>query len=162
MATTHRGARLLGALVLMVALSVVIFWVIGFLPWVLAGFTLRVPEAHGSGEGLAGVRLAVPLVVGRLPELVASALLGGVLAGSVPIAFPRVPRLLGLVVTGATVLASATVVLVASRHSLELHASAQFAGTPRVIEGLVLAAVCATSLGLVLGLLATVRHGLVA
>lgn len=162
MAATHRGVRLYGALVLMVALSAVVFWVIGFLPWVLAGFALPPSLARGTAEGLAGVRLAVPLVVALLPQLVASALIGGVLSGMVPIAFPRVPRLLGVVLTGCVVLLETTVLLVISRRALEQHASVQIGGDQRVIEGLVLAMVCASALGLAVGLAATVRHGLVA
>ncbi len=162
MAGTHRGVRLYGALVLMVVLSAVLFWILGFLPWVLGGFSLPPARAHGPAEGLAGVRLAVPLVVTRLPELVASALVGGVLSGMVPIAFPRVSRLLGVVVTGSIVLAATSATLVASRRALELHASAQFAADHQVVEGLVLAAICAALPSLAVGLAATVRHGIVA
>ena len=162
MAVRHRGVRLYGAVVLMVVLSAVVFWIVGFLPWVLAGFALPAAQAHGPAAGLAGVRLAVPLVVTRLPELVASALVAGVLAGLVPIAFPRLSRLLGVVVTGSIVLGTLSAVLVVSRRALEQHASAQFAADQRVVQGLVLAAVCAAALGLVVGLAATVRHGLVA
>ena len=162
MATSRWGVRVYGALALMVPLCVVVFWILGFLPWVLGGFTLPVGEARGAGAGLAGVRLAVPLVAGRLPELVASALLGGVLAGMVPIAFPRVPRLLAVVLAGSVVLGATSAVLVSSRASLEQHASVQFAADQRVVEGLVLAVVCAATLGLAVGLVATVRHGLVA
>lgn len=162
MSVRHRGVRLYGAVVLMVVLSAVVFWIVGFLPWVLAGFALPAAQAHGPAAGLAGVRLAVPLVVTRLPELVASALVAGVLAGLVPIAFPRLSRLLGVVVTGSIVLGILSAVLVVSRRALEQHASAQFAADQRVVQGLVLAAVCAAALGLVVGLAATVRHGLVA
>ena len=162
MAVRHRGLRLYGAVVLMVVLSAVLFWVVGFLPWVLAGFSLTVAQAHGPAAGTAGVRLAVPLVVTRLPELVASALVAGVLAGLVPIAFPRLSRLLGVVVTGSIVLATTSVVLVVSRRALEQRASAQFAADERVVQGLVLTVVCAAVLGLAVGLAATIRHGLVA
>ncbi|HET8602385.1 MAG TPA: hypothetical protein VFM09_00505 [Marmoricola sp.] len=162
MATSGSGVRLYGALALMVPLCVVVFWILGFLPWVLGGFTLPVAQAHGAGAGLAGVRLAVPLVATRLPELVASTLVGAVLAGMVPIAFPRVPRLLAVVVAGSVVLATTTAVLVSSRASLEHWASVQFAADHRVVEGLVLAMVCASALGLAVGLTATVRHGVVA
>lgn len=162
MAVRHRGVRLYGAIAMMVVLSAVLFWVVGFLPWVLGGFSLPVTDAHGPAAGLAGVRLAVPLVVTRLPELVASALVAGVLAGLVPIAFPRLSRLLGVVVTGSIVLGCTSAVLVVSRHALEQHASTQFAADGRVVQGLVLATVCASVLGLAVALAATVRHGLVA
>lgn len=158
----HRGLRLYGALLLMVLLSGVLFWVVGYLPWVLGGFALDAREAHGSADGLAGVRLAVPLLAVRLPELVACSLLGGVLAGIVPIAFTRVSRLLAVVVTACVVLAETAALLVASRSSLQRNASAQFAADPHVVQGLVLAAVGAVVLGLAVGLAATVRHGVVA
>jgi len=162
MATRHRGARLYGALALMVVLAAVVFWVVGFLPWVLAGFALPGGDATGPAAGLAGVRLAVPLVVTRLPELAAESLAAGVLAGLVPIAFPRLSRLLGVVVTGSVVLATASAVLVVSRRALELHAPAEFASDTRVVQGLVLTVVTGALLGLAVGLAATVRHGLVA
>jgi len=162
MADRHRGPRLWGAVALMALLSVVLFWVVGFLPWVLGGFVLPAVQATGPAAGLAGVRLAVPLVAVRLPELVASALVGGVLAGIVPIAFPRLSRLLGVVVTGSIVLATTSTVLAASRRSLEQHASSEFAADGRVVQGLMLVVVCAAMLGLAVGLAATVRHGLVA
>ena len=162
MAVRHRGVRLYGAVVLMVLLSAVLFWIVGFLPWVLAGFALPAAQAHGPAAGMAGVRLAVPLVVTRLPELVTSSLVAGVLAGLVPIAFPRLSRLLGVVVTGSIGLGTTSAVLVVSRRALEQHASAQFAADQRVVQGLVLAVVGAAVLGLAVGLAATVRHGLVA
>lgn len=158
----HRGLRLYGALLLMVLLSGVVFWVVGYLPWVLGGFALDAREAHGSADGLAGVRLAVPLLAVRLPELIACSLLGGVLAGIVPIAFPRVSRLFAVLLTACVVLAETTALLVASRGSLQRNASAQFAADPRVVQGLVLATVGAVVLGLAVGLAATVRHGVVA
>lgn len=162
MAARHRGVRLYGALVLMAVLSAVVYWIVGFLPWVLGGFALPAAQARGAGVGLAGVRIAVPMVVPLLPQLAASALLGGVLAGMVPIAFPRVPRALAVVLTGCVVLAETTVLLVAGRATLEGQAAVQPGGDPRVIQGLVLAAVCASMLGLAVGLAATGWHGLVA
>lgn len=168
-ATGPRRQRLSGrAAVLGLALAMVVAsaaWLLGHLPWVLAGFSWSTTEAApvgSSSEGLAGVRLTIPLVAGFLPSLVAFTTIGAVAATLVPLVLTtrasghRVPA---VVVSLVALVLTTSVVTVTARSSIETHAADAFAGDPRVLRGLVLVVAGSTALGAVLGALASLQIG---
>lgn len=157
--------RRLGLAVLLAVLAGVTWWLVGFLPWVTAGFTW--PTNAGApigvaGAGLEGVRLPLPLIAPFLPTLVACALIGGVVSGLTPIGFTHLPRWFGVVVVwlavGGTTLATTYVSMTVVRDQ----AGADFASDKRVLAGLALAALVATLVGLLAGTISVLRHGFTA
>jgi hypothetical protein len=61
-------------------LAAVVWWLIGFLPWIVSG--LEAPVVSGAVDGDAGVvRIAVPLLTVTLGTLLVGTLIGGVGAG---------------------------------------------------------------------------------
>jgi hypothetical protein len=157
--------RRLGLAVMLAVLAGVAWWLIGFLPWVTAGFTW--PSNAGAplgsaGVGLEGVRLPLPLIAPFLPVLVACALIGGVVAGLTPVGFTHLPRWLGVVVVwiavGGTLLATTYVSLTVVR----AQTGADFASDKRVLAGLALAGLIATLVGLLSGTISVLRHGFTA
>lgn len=161
--------RLTGrAVVLGLGLAMVVAsaaWLLGHLPWVLAGFSWSTTEAApvgSSSEGLAGVRLTIPLVAAFLPSLVAFTAIGAVAATLVPLVLTtrasghRVPA---VVVSLVVLVLTTSLVTLMARSSIEEHAADAFAGDPRVLRGLVLVVVVTTALGAVLGALASVQIG---
>lgn len=161
--------RLTGrAVVLGLALAMVVAsaaWLLGHLPWVLAGFSWSTTEAApvgSSSEGLAGVRLTIPLVAAFLPSLIAFATIGAVAATLVPLVLTtrasghRVPA---VVVSLFALVLTMSVVTLMARSSIETHAADAFAGDPRVLRGLVLVVAGTTALGALLGALASLQIG---
>lgn len=166
---TSSQQRLTGrAVVLGLALGVVVAassWLLGHLPWVLAGFSWSTTDAApvgSSSEGLAGVRLTIPLVAAFLPSLVAFTVIGAVAATLVPLVLTtraaghRVPA---VVVSLVALVLTMSVVTLMARSSIEAHAADAFAGDPRVLRGLVLVVAGTTVLGAVLGALASLQIG---
>ncbi|MCW2781103.1 MAG: hypothetical protein JWR35_1552 [Marmoricola sp.] len=157
-------ATFLGSLVLLMIMAAVLWWLIGFLPWALGGFswsTAAATAAGSSSDGLAGVRLPLPLVAAYLPSLLCCSVIGGVLAGVLPLAFPRVSK--PAVLTAVMVVVSVTVVitLLTTRAVIHSHAGTNFAADDRVVGGLVGVVVAATAVGLVAGFAAYLHRGLV-
>lgn len=157
--------RRLSLAVMLAVLAGVAWWLIGFLPWVTAGFTWPSNEGESlgiAGAGLLGVRLPLPLVAPFLPVLVSCALIGGVVAGLTPIAFTQLPRWLGVVVVwlavGGTLLATTYVTLQVVR----AQSGADFASDKRVLAGLALSCLIATLVGLLSGTISVLRHGFTA
>lgn len=140
-------------------------WLLGHLPWVLSGFSWPTTEAAPVGsstEGLAGVRLAIPLVAQFLPSLIAFTTIGAVAATLLPLVLTTRAsghRLPAVVVSGVSLLLTVAVVTLLARRSIEAHAADAFAGDPRVLRGLVLVVVAATLAGALLGTLASVQVG---
>lgn len=141
-------------------------WLLGHLPWVLSGFSW--PTAQGaavgsSTEGLAGVRLAIPLVAQFLPSLIAFTAIGSVAATLLPLLLTTREsghRLPAAAVSVVSVLLTAAAVTWLARRSLETHAADAFAGDPRVLRGLVLVVAVTTLVGAALGMLASLQVGL--
>lgn len=157
------GHRFLLAIGLAV-LTAVTSWLFGHLPWVVSGFSWPTTEAApvgSSSEGLAGVRLTIPLVAAFLPSLVAFTTIGAVAATLLPLVLTtrRGQRLPALAVAVASLVVTTVVVTVAARNTIEAHASDAFAGDSRVLQGLVLVVAGATLAGGVLGALASVQIG---
>ena len=140
-------------------------WLLGHLPWVASGFSWPTTEAAPVGsstEGLAGVRLAIPLVAQFLPSLIAFTTIGAVAATLLPLVLTTREsghRLPAVAVCVVSLLLTVTVVTLLARRSIETHAAGAFAGDPRVLRGLVLVVVGATLVGAALGTLASVQVG---
>ena len=141
-------------------------WLLGHLPWVVSGFswpTARSAPVGSSTEGLAGVRLAIPLVAQFLPSLVAFASIGAVAATLLPLVLTTHAsgrRRPAVAVSVVSLLVTVAAVTWWARRSIEAHAPGAFAGDPRVLRGLVLVVVGATLAGAVLGTLASLQVGL--
>ena len=156
--------RVLGGLGLAV-LACVTSWLLGHLPWVVSGFSWPTAEAvpvGSSTEGLAGVRLAIPLVPAFLPSLIAFTAIGSVAAALLPLVLTtrsrhRVPAI--AVVLAATAVTTVVVTL-AARSTIVENAPDSFAADPRVLRGLVAVVFAATALGALLGTLGSVQIGL--
>jgi hypothetical protein len=145
-------------------LTAVTAWLFGHLPWVVSGFSWPTTEAAPVGsstEGLAGVRLTIPLVATFLPSLIAFTAIGSVAAALLPLVFTtkagmRMPAL----AVALTALALTTVAITFSaRDSIDSRASDAFAGDPRVLKGLVLVVLGTAAIGALLGALASVQVG---
>ncbi|WP_457109057.1 hypothetical protein [Marmoricola sp. URHA0025 HA25] len=157
------GHRFLLAMGLAV-LTAVTCWLFGHLPWVVSGFRWSTTEAApigSSSEGLAGVRLTIPLVAAFLPSLVAFTTLGAVAATLLPLVLTTRAgqRLPALAVASASLVVTTIVVAAAARNTIDAHASDAFAGDSRVLQGLVLVVAGATLAGGALGALASVQIG---
>lgn len=149
----------------LVALTAVTSWLFGNLPWVVSGFswpTAETAPVGSSSEGLAGVRLTIPLVAAFLSSLLAFTLIGSVAATLLPLVLTtrssghRRPAI-GLVLT--TLAVTTVVVTLAARGTIEHHAADAFAGDPRVLTGLVAVVGAATVVGAVFGTLASLEVG---
>jgi hypothetical protein len=140
-------------------------WLLGHLPWVVWGVSWPTAEAAPVGsstEGLAGVRLAIPLVAQFLPSLIAFTTVGAVAATLLPLVLTTREsghRLPALAVCVASLLLTVTVVTLLARRSIETHAADAFAGDPRVLRGLVLVVAGTTLVGAAFGSLASVQVG---
>ena len=159
-ATGHRFLLATGLAVL----TAVTCWLFGHLPWVVSGFswsTTRTAPVGSSSEGLAGVRLTIPLVAAFLPSLVAFTTIGAVSATLLPLVLTTRAgdRLPALAVATASLLVTTVVVTVSARSTIRAHASDAFAGDTRVLQGLVLVVAGATLAGGVLGALSSVQIG---
>lgn len=158
------GRRLFlgAALAILVAVTT---WLFGHLPWVVSGFSWPTTEAApvgSSSEGLAGVRLTIPLVAAFLPSLIAFSTIGAVAAALLPMVFTirsgqRVPAL-GVAV--ASVLVTTVVITLMARRTITDTASDAFAGDSRVLLGLVLVVGATTLVGAATGAAACLQVGL--
>jgi hypothetical protein len=160
---THPGRQLLLGLGLTV-LTVVTAWLFGHLPWVLSGFSWPTTEAApvgSSSEGLAGVRLTIPLVAAFLPYLIAFTAVGSIAATLLPLVFTTRSgkRLAAVGVVLVSLTLTTVVVTLVARNSIEKHASDAFAGDPRVLQGLVVVVFVTAAVGALLGTLASVQIG---
>jgi hypothetical protein len=160
-APTHRRI-LLG--VGLAVLSAVTCWLFGHLPWVLSGFSWPTTEAApvgSSSEGLAGVRLTIPLVAAFLPTLIAFTTIGVVAASLLPLVLTTRAgsRLPAVGVALVSLLLTTVVVTLLARRTIKQHASGAFAGDSRVLLGLVLVVLGTTVVAAVLGTLASLQVG---
>lgn len=143
--------RLAGAVTALGA--AVLWWAVGFLPWLAAG--LRFPSDRVIAERLPH-RTALPLAAVALPELVTYALLGGLLAGLLPLLVfrgrsrPPAPAYIAVLVGVAFAL---VVALVQARRTVSVDAQFLFLSDPRLLAGLTVVVVLATLAGTGLGLL---------
>ena len=146
----------------LVVLAVLCTWILGNLPWVLDGFRLPSDRAvpGSAADGLAEVRLAIPLVTARITALVAFTTLGAVVATLLPLAFTDLPRGLAVVSAGLTVAATGLTVTFASRSGISSHAADAFAGDQRVLDGLVAGVLLVALAAAVLGSLGAAQIGL--
>ena len=145
-------------------LTAVTTWLFGHLPWVVSGFSWPSTEAAvvgSSSEGLAGVRLTIPLVAEFLPSLVAFTALGAVGAALLPLVFTTRAgqRLPAVAVALSSLAVTMIVVTLLARRTIQDRASDAFAGDSAVLAGLVLV-VFGTAVGAALvGTLASVQIG---
>ena len=158
------GRRILLGIGLAVLVAVT-WWLFGQLPWVLSGFswtTTRAVPVGSSTEGLAGVRLTLPLVAAFLPSLVAFTTVGAVAASLLPLVLTTRAGQRGPAVAVAvvSVLVTTVVVTLLARRTIEHNASDAFAGDSRVLLGLVLVVFAVTFVGAFLGTLASLQIGL--
>ncbi len=151
-------------LVLVAALSVLSWWIIGYLPWLVSGLRFTADSGHlgSAGEGTAGVVMPLPMVAGALPELVAGAVVGGVVAGLLPIAVTHVPRPLAILVVWLVVLVSGALAVAISARQVRAAAHGYFASDTRVLAGLGAAFAAALVVGLIAGSLSVHWHPLAA
>ncbi|HEX2895792.1 MAG TPA: hypothetical protein VHO29_17445 [Marmoricola sp.] len=164
----HSGSRRVPLPLLalgLAALTAVTSWLFGNLPWVVSGFSWPTTEAApigSSSEGLAGVRLTIPLVAAFLPSLIAFTAIGAVAATLLPLLLTtrssghRRPAI-GLVLL--TLAVTTTVVTLVARGTIEHHAADAFAGDPRVLTGLVAVVGATTLVGAAFGTLASLEAG---
>jgi len=149
----------------LVVLTVVTTWLFGDLPWVVSGFswpTTRAAPVGSSTEGLAGVRLTIPLVAAFLSSLVAFTAVGSVAAALLPLVLTTRSsghRLAAVGLTLATLVATTMAVTLHARRTIEEHAADAFAGDPRVLRGLVLVVFGTAAVGALLGTLASLQVG---
>jgi hypothetical protein len=106
--------------------------------------------------------MPLPLVAHALPELVACGIVGGVVAGLLPIAVTHVPRPLVILVVWAATLVSAAVALAISAKRVRDTAPGLFASDSRVVAGLGAAFLAALVLGLIAGSLSVHWHAVTA
>lgn len=131
----------------LIPIAAVVWWVVGFLPWILDGL-------GGSILGRIGVsRTAVPLFAGNVSALAIGGGLGGVAAGLV-VLLGRDGRARSALAVAAGVAIALVVTVVQSRGVLSGTADGRFDSDPRVLNGLTAGLVAMTVLGLMLGLLA--------
>lgn len=145
-------------------LTAVTAWLFGHLPWVMSGFSWTTAESApvgSSSEGLAGVRVTIPLVAAFLPSLVAFTAIGAVAAALLPLVLTtKVGQRRAAIVVALGALGVTTVVVtVLARSTIRQHASDAFAGDSRVLLGLVLVVIATTAVGALLGTLASVQIG---
>lgn len=151
--------------VTLVAVLAVLAWaVIGFLPWLASGLqvSLLAGAMGGSAEGTTGLVMPLPLVAGALPELVACGIIGGTIAGLVPIAVTHVSRVVIVLEVWFVVLGTVLVAWLVCVRRLRDAAPGLFASDWRVLCGLGGALVAAVSLGLLLSTIAVRWHGFTA
>ncbi|WP_310961433.1 hypothetical protein [Nocardioides terrisoli] len=147
------------------ALAVLAWWPLGFLPWFSAGLdwptTIAAPVGSSS-EGLAGLRMPLPLIAVYLPALVCCAVVGGTIAGLLPILVLQIhlPRPAAILEVWLVVAVTVVVTLALSTELIRQHAPTSFAADTRVLVGLTAAVVAGTLLGLVVGSLSVHWHGL--
>jgi hypothetical protein len=146
-------------------LAAVTTWLFGHLPWVLSGFSWPTTEAvpvGSSTEGLAGVRLTVPLVAAFLPSLIAFTAIGSVAAALLPLVLTTRSgrRRLAIAVVLASLAVTTVVVTLLARSTILREASDAFAGDTRVLRGLVLVVLVTATVAGLLGTLASVQVGL--
>ena len=157
----RRSALALG----LALVTAVTWWLFGNLPWVLSGFSWPTTEAAPVGsstEGLAGVRLTIPLVAQFLTSLIAFTTIGAVGAALLPLVLTTRRsghRRPAIVVALVSLAVTTLVVTLLARDTIEHHASDAFAGDPRVLRGLVLVVVAATVVGAIFGTLASLQVG---
>lgn len=145
-------------------LTAVTAWLFGSLPWVVSGFSWSSNESASVGssaEGLAGVRLTIPLVSGFLSSLIAFTVIGAVAASLLPLVLTtrtgqRRPAV-ALVLAALAVTTIAVTLL--ARSTIEDHAAGAFAGDSRVLLGLVLVVLSTTAAAALLGTLASLQIG---
>jgi hypothetical protein len=101
-------------------LAAVVWWLVGFLPWILDSLVWPAPFADAP----SGPLRAIPLVAGSLGVLVLGALTGGIAAGLLCLCAPRAGRGKAAVFTFAGLALGVVVVLV------------QAAGTLRDVGGI--------------------------
>lgn len=133
--------------------AAVLWWAVGFLPWLAAG--LRFPSDRVIAERLPS-RAALPLAAVALPELTTYALLGGLLAGLLPLLVFRGrsrPPVRAYVAVLAGVAFALVVALVQARRTVSVDAQLFFLSDPRLLAGLTVVVVLATLVGTGLGLL---------
>jgi hypothetical protein len=127
----------------LVPLAAAVWWVGGYLPWLVAGLSAR----GGSGDA---PRLALPLTTGTLALLVIGALVGGVLAGLLQLVARSGPRWGIAAALGGVILAMA-ITAIQTTSALRAHASRGFDADGRVLAGLGLALALSALAGWALG-----------
>jgi hypothetical protein len=157
-----RHRELLG--VGLAVLTAVTTWLFGHLPWVVSGFSWPTTEAAPIGsstEGLAGVRLTIPLVAAFLPSLIAFTAIGSVTAALLPLVFTTKAgqRLPAVAVALAGLGLTTVLVTLLARRTIQDRASDAFAGDPAVLTGLVLVVFGTAAAAAFLGTLASIQVG---
>ena len=128
--------------VALVPITGLVWWVIGFLPWILSGLT------YGPG----GTRSALPLVGADLSPVVIGGGLGGLAAGAV-VLLDRGPWVRRLVAVVGGVATAAIITLLQSLAVLRNPVPGNFSTADRVLAGLSLTLVVMTLVGVAWGLL---------
>jgi hypothetical protein len=125
----------------LIPIAGLVWWVVGFLPWILTGLGHDVRSLIGTPVA------AVPLFTGHVSELVVGAGVGGLCAGLVPL-LGRGSRAARIAAVATGVAVTVAIVVLQSRSALT--------GTDgRVLDGLSVLVVGITVVALAIGLLAT-------
>lgn len=137
------GGRQVVVLTAVIAIgTVAVFWILGFLPWVLDGFHPRDDELW----------LPVPLLADQLGALVAFTTVGALGAMALPLLFPVVPRPLAVVVAG--------LVLIATAFALTAVTRSRLSEDPRILDGLMVGVLVLVLVCVLVGGLASFQVGL--
>ncbi|MCL3818953.1 hypothetical protein [Aeromicrobium wangtongii] len=125
----------------LIPIAGLVWWVTGFLPWILSGL------GHDVLSRLGTPLAAVPLFTGHVSELLVGSGVGGLTAGFVPL-LGRGRRASRIAAVAAGVTVTVAIVVMQSRSAL--------GGTDgRVLDGLTALVVLVTVVALAIGLLAT-------
>lgn len=146
---------------LLVPLAAVLWWAVGFLPWLLSGFHDEVRASDPALETGVGERLlAVPLITMHLTDLALGGVVGGLVAGLLGLLCVRRGRAAARTAVGATL--GLVAALLVTHQQLAGAGDLLFAQEPKVVAALAAVLGVSTLLGWLLGVLATGRETVLA
>lgn len=154
-ARSASGRRGWIVVVLLIPATAVAWWLIGYLPWIVAGLSDGTPYDSGAGS----IAMALPLTTPRLQLLVLGALVGGMTAGLVALAARR-HRMAAVAATFVGLGIGVGAALWQSWTAVERAVHSEFAADPRVLTALAIITVGVTALGWIIGALGTLARPL--
>lgn len=140
-------------LALLVPAAAVVFWVFGYLGWILSGFS------HDyAGSTLGEARPPLPLFPATLPALVIGAVAGGLAAGLLCLTAPAASRRKAALATLGGIALALLVTVLLSVDSLDADAPAgTFVTDSRTVNGLTMVVVASAVVGWLCGSLSALK-----
>lgn len=142
--------------VALVPLAAILWWVVGYFPWLAAGLGGAASASRRvGGSYLGGQRLAVPLTSSSMSLLVLGALVGGVAAGM--LALVARPNRRGRTAMATLAGVGVAVMLAGGQAAMGAHVGSpeEFSADPRVLAGLCVVLGLTALMGWALGACAT-------